>query len=573
MNKRKLTLEEIDFVLDFIKPNKSIPEETALSVTKIQKDELRKQLINQEVNPKIIPELKTEIEKNYMSSLITPGESVGIICAQSIGEKQTQNSVSCEAEVLVKYNNKIKRIKIGEFIDNYFDEHDYIDIGDESFVQKCSNVSILSITKNEKMEWRNVTEVSRHAPKGDLIRVTTESGRNVITTLSHSHLHKKNLLVEPILGSSLKVGDKIPVMKRCPKPEFETDIFSIPIHEDLKIDIELNENLMWFFGVFIANGEIQDRDKFTISCTNNFDKITFETNVSNFSNNNKIAFEKRIKKNSIYDSYFDDVDSFFQYYPSKILSTLSGTVSKKEYSDFYIFYSKIYKDMLNKLCEVQNFQKDKRVPEIIFGTNVNNIKVFIKSWVKEKGYVSDSKKLLEDFVVLFSYFGIYSKILEKKIRKPSDKRNKVEEFSFYRLQINIMYNDIFNEMFDCDIPCFILEEKEYILKDDVLNTLASDILGRNIKIDNYSKLHYLLVECEIIRDLIENKEKIDYFNQVYNSDVTWEKIISIELIDEKDYICNYSDYVYDFSVEGNETFALFSGIVVHNTLNTLILLG
>ena len=34
---------------------------------------------------------------------------------------------------------------------------------------------------------------------------------------------------------------------------------------------------------------------------------------------------------------------------------------------------------------------------------------------------------------------------------------------------------------------------------------------------------------------------------------------------EKDYDFQY---VYDFSVKGNETFALFSGIVVHNTLNT-----
>ena len=37
------------------------------------------------------------------------------------------------------------------------------------------------------------------------------------------------------------------------------------------------------------------------------------------------------------------------------------------------------------------------------------------------------------------------------------------------------------------------------------------------------------------------------------------------MVKEKDY---KHDYVYDFSVKGNETFALFSGIVVHNTLNT-----
>ena len=61
----------------------------------------------------------------------------------------------------------------------------------------------------------------------------------------------------------------------------------------------------------------------------------------------------------------------------------------------------------------------------------------------------------------------------------------------------------------------------------------------------------------------------DDFENITNDDshIIWDKIIDIEIIKEKDY--EYK-YVYDFSVPGNETFALFSGIVVHNTLNTLI---
>ena len=38
------------------------------------------------------------------------------------------------------------------------------------------------------------------------------------------------------------------------------------------------------------------------------------------------------------------------------------------------------------------------------------------------------------------------------------------------------------------------------------------------------------------------------------------------IIEEKNY---RHHYVYDFTVPGTESFALFSGIVVHNTLNTL----
>ena len=61
-------------------------------------------------------------------------------------------------------------------------------------------------------------------------------------------------------------------------------------------------------------------------------------------------------------------------------------------------------------------------------------------------------------------------------------------------------------------------------------------------------------------------DEFEYLKQVQNSNVVWEKIVKLELIEEAEY---KHEFVYDFSVKGNETFALFSGIVVHNTLNTL----
>ena len=45
------------------------------------------------------------------------------------------------------------------------------------------------------------------------MKVTTKSGRTVTTTLSHSHLIRRNQTVEPITGADLKVGMRIPVAK------------------------------------------------------------------------------------------------------------------------------------------------------------------------------------------------------------------------------------------------------------------------------------------------------------------------------------------------------------------------
>lgn len=90
MVKIKLTEEQIDFILDFIKPQLNIPPETARSIVNINKTKLINQLRRIEIYPELIPELKKEIMKYYFDSLISPGESVGITVAHSIGEMNTQ---------------------------------------------------------------------------------------------------------------------------------------------------------------------------------------------------------------------------------------------------------------------------------------------------------------------------------------------------------------------------------------------------------------------------------------------------------------------------------------------------
>lgn len=92
--KRKLTDIEIEELLDFIKPSPRIPSETAQSIIKINKNKLINQLKNQEIYPSMIPELKAELSKNYFDSQINPGESIGILCAQSIGERNTQSTLN-----------------------------------------------------------------------------------------------------------------------------------------------------------------------------------------------------------------------------------------------------------------------------------------------------------------------------------------------------------------------------------------------------------------------------------------------------------------------------------------------
>lgn len=94
MKKRTLTPSEIEYIVDFIVLNPDIPIETARSIVKINKDKLRNQLEHVSIYPELIEVLKTMIQKKYEESLINPGQSVGVICAQSIGEKNTQSTLN-----------------------------------------------------------------------------------------------------------------------------------------------------------------------------------------------------------------------------------------------------------------------------------------------------------------------------------------------------------------------------------------------------------------------------------------------------------------------------------------------
>lgn len=94
MEKRIINDNDIEFLLDFLKPMQNIPIKTAISVCEYNKKKLSMQLEGLEIYPEILNKLKKQIIKQYYSTIISPGESIGITCAQSIGEKGTQSTLN-----------------------------------------------------------------------------------------------------------------------------------------------------------------------------------------------------------------------------------------------------------------------------------------------------------------------------------------------------------------------------------------------------------------------------------------------------------------------------------------------
>ena len=564
--KRFLTDIEIEDILDFIKPNKSIPSDSANSIVKITKDKFRKQLIKKEVYPSIIPELKNIIHKNYQQSLIDAGESVGILAAQSIGERQTQNSIDYDEEIIINLENKIIKTKIGKFIDEYMESFSGCQKLDEhSYVQECKNVKIMTISQDEKIQWQNISEISRHAPKGNLVKVTTESGRSVISTLSHSHLKKYKKKVVPVLGSDLKLGDRIPVIKKSPIPndivkriditdylekyrlgpyEYDSDgntPLNSPSNNNLEYVylygerfrryIDIDNVFIDFLGIFIANGSLgYHKKQISLSSIGRYDPSICE------------IIEKFCLK---YDLQFNCNQLGIYFFQS----------FKNNRTTHYNINSRILYAFITRFLRKDG---EKCIPDFIFGLDEDSMKLFLQSYFIEGGFDSEYDSINKDIQFLLTYFGIYSRIVNKK------------------LVIQNQYNHLFYEIFNVKIKEENIEENFHTLDDSLLNKEVIrlqkliDNIHEEVKITTYEELKNF-IENFILESqkqcLTDIPENIEYLTQVDLADVVWEKITKLELIFEKDY--KYK-YVYDFSVKGNETFALFSGIVVHNTLNTLI---
>lgn len=92
---RKLTDSEIDFIVEDIltalpKKDKRVTDTIINSTIQGIKDDLKAEL----VNPDIIPELKKELTRQVVGSMIQPGDMVGVTAGQSIGQPVTQCTLS-----------------------------------------------------------------------------------------------------------------------------------------------------------------------------------------------------------------------------------------------------------------------------------------------------------------------------------------------------------------------------------------------------------------------------------------------------------------------------------------------
>jgi DNA-directed RNA polymerase beta' subunit len=169
--------------------------------------------------------LTEQIVVKHWRAWVEPGQPVGVLAAQSIGEPATQmtlNSVDWDTEIIIAKDGKILTTKIGEFIDTYFATCDQTKIqylpNDQMYVPLDDEHewSAISCDENGTMLWSKLEAVTKHPVINEdgsntILEVTTDSGRTVKATKARSFLVYRDGKIVDINGSDLRIGDELPV--------------------------------------------------------------------------------------------------------------------------------------------------------------------------------------------------------------------------------------------------------------------------------------------------------------------------------------------------------------------------
>jgi hypothetical protein len=205
----------------------------------------RELLINKRFHRKALEMLLETIVLKYKQALVHPGEMVGVIAGQSIGEPTTQltlNSVTYETEILVRNSKKeVKCVQIGEFTQEHiYKSHkiDYNQAKDMTYAELSEVDEYYEVpcaTENGETVWRRIEAVTKHPVINEdgtntMLKVTTKGCHEVIATKAKSFLQLVDGKIIGVNGKDLKVGQYLPVSK---KPLDYKESFELSIKEIL----------------------------------------------------------------------------------------------------------------------------------------------------------------------------------------------------------------------------------------------------------------------------------------------------------------------------------------------------
>jgi DNA-directed RNA polymerase beta' subunit len=208
-------------------------------------------LVNKRFHRKGLQLLLETIVLKYKQALVHPGEMVGVIAGQSIGEPTTQltlNSVTYETEIVVRNQRKeIKKVQIGDFVKEHIEKSkqiQYMEDKDTTYAelsQEEEYYEVPSASEEGNTLWTRIEAVTKHPVINEdgsntMLKLTTKGCREVIVTRAKSCLQLIDGKIQGIDSKHLNVGDYLPVSK---KPLEYESIYNL----DLRTILPQNEYL------------------------------------------------------------------------------------------------------------------------------------------------------------------------------------------------------------------------------------------------------------------------------------------------------------------------------------------
>jgi DNA-directed RNA polymerase beta' subunit/intein/homing endonuclease len=176
----------------------------------------RELLVHKRFHRKGLELLLDTVVMKYKQAIVHPGEMVGVVAGQSIGEPTTQltlNSVTYETEIVVRNSkNQIKKVQIGEFVTEHMKKSkklEYMEDKDTTYAELCPEeeyYEVPSATEDGRTVWTRIEAVTQHPVINEdgtdtMLKITTEGCREVIVTKAKSVLQLVDGKIQPISGA------------------------------------------------------------------------------------------------------------------------------------------------------------------------------------------------------------------------------------------------------------------------------------------------------------------------------------------------------------------------------------
>ena len=541
------------------------------------------------------------ISLSYKRSIVAPGEMVGMIAAQSIGEVSTQmtlNSVTFETHIIVRNKSgEIKKVQIGEFIENKISiakKLEFYKDKDTTYAELEDYYEIPSCDEDGNILWKQIEAVTKHPVinkdgTNTMLKITTHEEREVIATKAKSFLKLINGKITAIDGDSLKVGDYLPVSKKqidftenrtlelrdgilCPSKY----IYSSEVE---KAKLVMNERNWWsnHQGVtfrlpyarsdsFVAKvsdklrNSCRSKTCFTSGCV-----YTKQTNMNNYTIPETIQLDYNFgyllgaysAEGCMTKTQISIANTDIEYFEPILKLCADWNITTKIYknenknkegwtSQDLRIYNTVLCHILENLCG--KLSHNKFVSDKIIFSNKECLLGFLDAYIGGDGYVdkkskvvsisSVSKNLLIDVQQILNVLDIYSYITKPKKQETNNRGSKNIK-QLYRLVVTGSQIHNLASMLNIRIK----------YKQENLKQLLNHEYKYNIhKIDT-------IVPNEIDEEIVYQKRDDMY------SGVIFDKIKTIEEVS------NTTNYAYDLTVSDTKNFNIYNGLALRDTFH------